>query len=162
VKERKQHGERDDEPRRIFAAPPLLTLAAILCGLGAERFAHLPIFAGAPWRVLSPIAAALLLIAALIFLAAVRELHAHRTTPNPYLLSTAVVSTGIYRFTRNPIYVAFMLVVVAIAVGANSRAVSHPGTSPWLRGVGHRSSQHRSRRAGSEDPREGHRSRECR
>jgi protein-S-isoprenylcysteine O-methyltransferase Ste14 len=30
-----------------------------------------------------------------------------------------VVDSGVYRFSRNPIYVGFLLVLVALAVGAN-------------------------------------------
>ena len=30
------------------------------------------------------------------------------------------MSSGVYRFTRNPIYVSFLIVVIAAAIGANS------------------------------------------
>jgi protein-S-isoprenylcysteine O-methyltransferase Ste14 len=34
--------------------------------------------------------------------------------------TAAIVSSGIYRFSRNPIYVAFLIVVLATAVAANN------------------------------------------
>jgi protein-S-isoprenylcysteine O-methyltransferase Ste14 len=42
------------------------------------------------------------------------------TTPNPYRPSTTVVSSGIFGFTRNPMYVAFLALVAAVAVGKNT------------------------------------------
>ncbi|HEV8630007.1 MAG TPA: isoprenylcysteine carboxylmethyltransferase family protein [Thermoanaerobaculia bacterium] len=103
----------------ILAPPPLLTVACVLAGFVAERFVSLPL---APWStgVRVGISVAILLAAGVLFLAAVRQLHRHATTPNPYQPSTAVVSSGVYRFTRNPIYVAFMAVVLGLAVAGNS------------------------------------------
>jgi protein-S-isoprenylcysteine O-methyltransferase Ste14 len=45
---------------------------------------------------------------------------AHGTHPSPYRPTAAIVTTGVYRFTRNPIYVAFLLVVLAFGLFANS------------------------------------------
>ena len=104
----------------IIAPPPLMTLVAIIAGLTTDRFLRLPMIP-AESRPLRVAAAALLAVVAAAVLAAAKwEFHKHRTTANPYRPSTAVVSTGIYRYTRNPIYVALMLVVAAVAVGANT------------------------------------------
>ena len=49
-----------------------------------------------------------------------RELVKHREHPNPYKPTSAIVTSGIYGVTRNPIYVGFHFVVLAVAVGANN------------------------------------------
>jgi protein-S-isoprenylcysteine O-methyltransferase Ste14 len=103
----------------VIAPPPLLAAMCVLAGLAAERFVRLPLVRGLD--TLRFVASAALLLAALfLFLAAVRQFRRHHTTPNPYQPSSAIVASGVYRFSRNPIYVAFMLVVLATAVGTNT------------------------------------------
>ena len=103
----------------IIAPPPLLTLLCILAALGAEHFVPLPLAEGhATLRRLA--GGAIFVAACLVLLDALRQLRRHRTTPNPYRPSSAVVSSGIYGVSRNPIYVAFMLVVLALAAAANT------------------------------------------
>ena len=55
-----------------------------------------------------------------IVLSARRVFVAHGTHLNPYKPTSAVVVTGIYRFSRNPIYIAFLLLLPAFALFANS------------------------------------------
>jgi len=56
----------------------------------------------------------------IIFVAAIRELIRHKTHPSPYKATATIVDTRIYRFSRNPIYLGFLPVVVASAACANS------------------------------------------
>jgi protein-S-isoprenylcysteine O-methyltransferase Ste14 len=97
----------------------------VLCiavGFLAEHTQHFPIFpANHPIR--RPLCLALFSAAVIIFVAAIRELIIHKTHPSPYKPTATIVNTGIYRFSRNPIYVGFLLVVLASAACANS---------PWL------------------------------
>ncbi len=104
----------------IIAPPPVLTVLAIGAGLAADHFLRLPLMAGGLKSLRIAVTALLAMVAAALLVAAKREFHKHRTTANPYRPSTAVVTTGIYRLTRNPIYVAMMLVVAAVGVGANT------------------------------------------
>lgn len=62
----------------------------------------------------------LVAIAVAIVFLAMRIFVAHGTDPNPYRPTKAIVVTGIYRLSRNPIYIAFLLVVFAFAFFANS------------------------------------------
>jgi protein-S-isoprenylcysteine O-methyltransferase Ste14 len=43
-----------------------------------------------------------------------RQLVAAHTSPDPHTPTTSVVTTGIYRFTRNPIYFGFLCVVIGL------------------------------------------------
>lgn len=48
---------------------------------------------------------ALLVVGGLVLMAlAVREMQRHRTTPIPHQQPTALVTTGVFRLSRNPIY----------------------------------------------------------
>src|SRR2546428_13004522 len=98
----------------VIAPPPVLMVLCIAAGFLAEHLQHFPIFpANHPIR--RPLCFALFGAAVLIFIAAIRELIRHRTHPSPYKATATLVSTGIYRFSRNPIYVAFLLVVLGCA-----------------------------------------------
>jgi protein-S-isoprenylcysteine O-methyltransferase Ste14 len=100
-----------------------MTLVAIVAGLTTDHLLPLPVVP-VEFKALRVAAAALLAaVAGGLLVADKCELRKHRTTANPYRPSTAVVSTGIYRYTRytrNPIYVALMLAVAAVAVGADT------------------------------------------
>lgn len=67
--------------------------------------AHVPI----PGKL--PVAIVLALAGALIGLAGVAAFRRHRTTVNPFTpeRSSSVVDTGIYRFSRNPMYLGLLL-----------------------------------------------------
>jgi protein-S-isoprenylcysteine O-methyltransferase Ste14 len=48
------------------------------------------------------------------------EMKGRRTPIQPGQIPTRLVTTGPFRFTRNPLYLALLLVLVALAVMANS------------------------------------------
>jgi len=52
--------------------------------------------------------------------AAVREFGRHKTSPSPYQPTSAIVTSGVFRHTRNPIYISFVVFILAFAVAANS------------------------------------------
>jgi protein-S-isoprenylcysteine O-methyltransferase Ste14 len=111
------NNERDHAP--IIAPPPLLVALCIVGGFVARHFNPLSLFPESH-PVRWPLCIALFVISALILFGAIRQLIRHKTHPSPYKPTAAVVVGGVYRFTRNPIYIAFLLIVVAFAVAANS------------------------------------------
>ena len=100
-----------------MAPPPLIYLGGIVLGALLERW----------WRWEIPVAgwgrgmAAMLVGAAIILVAfALREFKRAGTSPKPHKPTQAIVTSGPFRFTRNPIYVSFTLVQAAIALAAAS------------------------------------------
>ncbi len=51
---------------------------------------------------------------------AIREMKRHETALEPGSVPTRLVTTGPFRFTRNPLYLAQLLVLLAIAFAFNS------------------------------------------
>jgi protein-S-isoprenylcysteine O-methyltransferase Ste14 len=101
----------------VIAPPPLIYLGAIVAGALLERVW--------PWKLPTerwgPVVGALLVVAAVVlFVPAVLALMRAGTPPEPYKPTTAIVTSGPYRFTRNPIYVSFTLVQLGIALWAGS------------------------------------------
>jgi len=108
----------------IVAPPPLLALGAILLGLVVDHFVPLALWPGGTLRLRLVVAGVLFAVAAGIFVAALGEMQRHHTTPDPYRPTTAVVSSGIYGRTRNPIYVGFLIIVLAVAFAFDSAWVA--------------------------------------
>jgi protein-S-isoprenylcysteine O-methyltransferase Ste14 len=103
--------------------PILLFPAAVLVGLALDGLLPLP-FAipeldGVPWIV----AGSLILIGLMLFAAGVRDF-SRAATPLPTNRPARVlVTTGIYRWTRNPIYLGFFLVYGGLGVATQG---------PWV------------------------------
>jgi protein-S-isoprenylcysteine O-methyltransferase Ste14 len=112
--------KNDSEDRSVAGTripPPLTLTAVILAGFALEHFypLHLPIRSSA-----SAIAGTLLLGAGLVLGAlAVRALIRGGSHPYPHRPAGAIVTSGIYAKTRNPIY--FSMAVLLLGVGMLAR-----------------------------------------
>jgi protein-S-isoprenylcysteine O-methyltransferase Ste14 len=67
-----------------------------------------------------PLGGVAVLAAAMLFFSAVRTLRIAGTPVPGDRPTTAIVRSGAYRFSRNPIYLAFSLLQLGIAVAVNS------------------------------------------
>jgi len=66
----------------------------------------------------------LILLAVALFVLSVRQFRRARTPIRSRKVVTAVITTGPYRFSRNPIYVSFTLLQVGLAMWTNSAWVA--------------------------------------
>jgi protein-S-isoprenylcysteine O-methyltransferase Ste14 len=107
---------QQDKPG-VVAPPPLIYMAALL--LEALLQLALPIRFLPDWW---PLILGLPLIGAAILLAgwALRVMRHTGTNVNPYKSATVLVIGGPFRFTRNPIYLAFTLLYGGIAALVNT------------------------------------------
>ncbi len=97
--------------------PPFVYLGSIALGL-AVHYAWPARFV--PPSVSTPVGAMLMLLAVGLFVAAGRTFRAAGTPVPGNQPTTAIVRTGPYRFSRNPIYLAFSLFQLGLAVWVNS------------------------------------------
>jgi protein-S-isoprenylcysteine O-methyltransferase Ste14 len=104
--------------------PPIVFLAAILLGIALNRMKPFGFAQGGPlpwvpstFGLLGPI---LTLGAVLLFVLSFREFRAAGTSVRGTERTTTIVRTGPYRFSRNPIYVAFTLFVLGLSVWLNN------------------------------------------
>jgi len=76
-----------------------------------------------PLSVSTPVGAIVTVLAIALFVSAVRTLRAAGTPVPGNRPTTAIVRTGPFRFSRNPIYLAFSLVQLGLALWVNSLAL---------------------------------------
>jgi protein-S-isoprenylcysteine O-methyltransferase Ste14 len=97
--------------------PPLVYLGAI--GLGVLLDLAWPVRL-VPHAVGVPLGIIAVLAAVAVFVAAVRTFRTAGTPVPGNRPTTAIVRTGPYRWSRNPIYLAFSLLQVGVALWVNS------------------------------------------
>lgn len=100
-----------------LARPPLIYLGSIVVGLLLHAAWPLPWIGSA---VAAPIGIGAVLLALGLFIAAVRAFRAAGTPVPGNRPTTRIVRTGPYRFSRNPIYLAFSALQLGVALWAGS------------------------------------------
>ena len=100
----------------VVAPPPLIYAVPLVAGLLLQHWRPMPFVPG--WAAV-PVGIACALFG-LLGLPAVLAFHKAKTSPNPLRPSTAVVTTGPYRFSRNPMYVGITLLYVGVAIWVNT------------------------------------------
>ena len=110
----------DKDTPGVIAFPPLIYGAGIVAGLVLHQLWPLPVLpadhpAGLRYALAgAPIAAALALV-----VWALPQFRRLGTSVSVHQPSTALITTGPYRFTRNPLYLALALIQAGIAVAAD-------------------------------------------
>ena len=92
-------------------------LVAILVGVALRYVRPWPI---GPVDLVRSIGAVLILASSALVVAAVREFRRAGTSENPSEPTTAIVQSGPYRYSRNPMYVALTILAAGIALVANN------------------------------------------
>jgi protein-S-isoprenylcysteine O-methyltransferase Ste14 len=107
-----------DRPRTsgVIAPPPLIFGVPLVAGLLLDRWHPLPFLAPA---IASWIGIPLVLLC-LIGFPAVLAFRRAETSPNPWRPTTALVTSGPYRFTRNPMYLGMALLYLGGICWGNS------------------------------------------
>jgi protein-S-isoprenylcysteine O-methyltransferase Ste14 len=95
--------------------PPLVPVIAMAVGAALQHFVW-PL--RLPLEGVARYGAALLLLAAGIGLvaAAIGLFRSTQQNPEPWASTPEIISTGVYRFTRNPMYVSFGLIQAGIGI----------------------------------------------
>jgi protein-S-isoprenylcysteine O-methyltransferase Ste14 len=102
---------------RVF--PPLIHVAAIAIGFLIEWVVPVRI-GGAGFGIVRIGGCILLVIAVALIASAAKIMFGAGTTPDPTRPSTVIVRNGPYRFTRNPMYLAWELICIGVGLVANA------------------------------------------
>lgn len=96
--------------------PPLVLLTAIALGVVLNSLWPLP-FIPSALVLAGPV---VLFAAVLLFILSLREFRAAGTSVRGTERTSTIVRTGPYRFSRNPIYLAFVLFLLGLALSLNN------------------------------------------
>ena len=101
----------------VITRPPVLYGAALIVALVLHWFGPLPILHAlvGRWLGVAPVALGLAVV-----LWAVHTLRAAGTNVDPLLPTTAIVTTGLFRFSRNPLYVGLTLMYLGLTLVFNT------------------------------------------
>jgi len=103
----------------VIAPPPLIYAGALSAGLLVNWRLRAPFLPRRLARTLGPL---FIVCGFAVGLLGFREMRRAETNVDPYKAATTVVTTGPYRFTRNPMYVGFTLMYVGLSALTNALA----------------------------------------
>lgn len=102
----------------VIIFPPLLFLLCLAAGIALHVLWPRP--TGLSWAARAGLGGLAIVLAVVFGLGGERALHGAGTNVRPDRPTTTVVTSGIYRFTRNPLYLALLNVYTAVAVFVDS------------------------------------------
>ncbi len=115
----------DDKPRNMFSGKPRTVVLVPPYLFGSFVLAGVVLDFAFPLPFLGPNAAfigglVLLLASGLLARAALRAMKEEKTSINVYRATTVLVTSGPFRYSRNPIYVSLALLYLAVSAFLNS------------------------------------------
>jgi protein-S-isoprenylcysteine O-methyltransferase Ste14 len=116
------HPEEPTGPDRpdVITLPPLIYLLGLAFGLYLHALFPASFSRGTAARGVRALGIGVVLLGLLPGGQAFRQMRAAGTNPDPSEPTTAIVETGPFRYTRNPIYLAFTATYVGLLLLANT------------------------------------------
>jgi protein-S-isoprenylcysteine O-methyltransferase Ste14 len=103
--------EKDHPNINPMVHPPIVALIFIVIAYFLGRLVPLPFVVPLALRYVGLV---MTFVGFLLGMGAFNEFRKSRTTLDPHGSVTKLVTSGIYRFTRNPIYLGFLLMVIGV------------------------------------------------
>ena len=102
-----------NEQEKIRVPVPVLTILHLILAILLRRLLPLPIAVPAFIQWLGLVVAALGFVLGVL---ALREFQRARAAYDPKKAASSFVTTGIYHYTRNPVYLGFVLILIGLAL----------------------------------------------
>lgn len=93
--------------------PPVILLVTILCEIGLHYWLPITRLIQAPWNWFGVV---IIVLGVLIIVMPATAFARADTTIKPFQDSSKLVVSGLYRYTRNPMYVGMVIILLGIAV----------------------------------------------
>ncbi len=107
---------KKDNPQ-VIAPPPLIFLSGLSLGAIVSWFQPFPFLP----KTVSIVAGILLIVAGIAAIAMIwRQMNAAKTNIEPWKPTNKILDTGFYGYSRNPIYLAMILIYLGVSCLFNS------------------------------------------
>lgn len=116
------------EHAHVIAPPPLIAVAAALSGFGLRELWPACLW---PWHHAAIPEALCFAVSLLLAGPAIARMLQRRTAIFPHHTTTALVTSGPFRVTRNPLYLSLGLLLAGLALAMNSLAIAVM-IAPWV------------------------------
>lgn len=103
----------DEDSAQVRFPPPLIVLGSLLLGFAIDRIAGLPEISV---PVLMPIGVVIGALGAAMLGSGILRFVREGNNPEPWKKDTRLVISGLYRFTRNPMYLGMIMVQLGVAL----------------------------------------------
>jgi protein-S-isoprenylcysteine O-methyltransferase Ste14 len=103
----------------VIVPPPLIYAGVLAFALAVDYAVEGP-GTGIPWTARMVLGGALFAVGLAVPLVASAQFRIADTDVRPWKPSSTLVTTGIYRYTRNPMYIGMTLIFAALALLADS------------------------------------------
>lgn len=110
--------EQDISGPGVKFPPPLMFVLSMVAAYGVHRFYPMEFSSATDGLYL--MGSIVALIGLLVIVAANSQFKKAQTNIEPWKPSTQIVDTGLFRFSRNPIYLAFIIIQLGVAFMLNS------------------------------------------
>jgi protein-S-isoprenylcysteine O-methyltransferase Ste14 len=97
---------------KLIDIPPVWLLLCILVAWGQSRYLPIDWGSGATWTLY--VGGGLVVGGIVLAVLAVLEMRKAKTTVIPHMEPDALVTTGVFSFTRNPIYLADVMILLGL------------------------------------------------
>jgi protein-S-isoprenylcysteine O-methyltransferase Ste14 len=104
----------------VIAPPPLIYIAGLVIGFLLQRRLPLKAFFFAPRALLLTLGSTGVSLGLAITSLGFRQMQNAHTNVNPTRPATTIVTGGLFRFSRNPLYLGFTLVYLGVTLLTNS------------------------------------------
>jgi len=112
-------GKDGQDHDQIVAHPPVILGIVLAVGFLIQKFYPLAIMED-PGALSKVLASALFVIAGIVMVTTTRLMLRKKIDPRPDRPTSAIVTEGFFKYSRNPLYIALVLIYAGIVIYANS------------------------------------------
>lgn len=107
----------DKDSPQVRVPPPASFLVFLILAVVANRYYPLSFISGSARYFVAGI---LGMVGIVLLIHCVRLFLKHRTHIEPWKTTSTIITTGAYRFSRNPVYLSVMMIGLGVACAANN------------------------------------------
>lgn len=102
----------------VILLPPIIYLSSLFTGIALRFFWHVPLLSNNSWNV--PLGLVLAFMGVFLMSAAVGTFKKFGEEPDPRESTYNIVTTGPFKYSRNPMYLAFTIIYIGVTVAVNT------------------------------------------